>query len=171
MLKTLGYTLLELLVTLCLMTLVILIAIPGWLDWINTNEAVTQANQLIGAINYARSEAVKRNATISICQSSDGNRCSGSWNDGYVVFINRDKVAQIPSKANRLRFYQQLSLRGTLNWHGKGMLNVNPLGEVLVKNSVFSYCPNDNDMRFAREIVISITGRIRVSQQSTWPCH
>jgi len=170
MLKIGGYTLLELLVTVSLMTITILLAIPSWLDWINTAETATQVNQLIAAINFARSEAIKRNTPVSMCQSVDGKRCSGNWNDGYLIFINKDKADQIPAAANRLRFYRHLSSRGMLIWHGKGMFNISPLGYLFVQNSVFSYCPKNKDPRFAREIIISTTGRIRVSKQLMWPC-
>lgn len=170
MLKILGYSLLELVVTMALMVIIAFLGIPSWLDWINTTETATQVNQLIAAINFARSEAIKRNTNISICQSVDGNLCSGNWNDGYIVFINKNKANQIAASTDRLRFYSHLSTRGILIWHGKGMFNINPLGYSFVQNSVFSYCPKNRDSRFAREIIISTTGRIRVSQQLAWPC-
>lgn len=165
-----GYTLLELLVTLSLFTLVSFMAVPLWLDWLELAGTVTQVNQLTGAINYARSEAIKRSATISICQSIDGDACSGSWSDGYVVFINKGKSGEIPGKRDNLRFYSPLSSRGRLIWRGKGMFSVNPFGSFLATNSIFSYCPDSKDIRFAREIIISVTGRIRVTSQLTWPC-
>ena len=37
-------------------------------------------------INQARYEAIKRSKRISICASSNGTSCTGSWTEGYIVF-------------------------------------------------------------------------------------
>ena len=52
------------------------------------NRLSTYTNDLIASVNYARSEAVRRAAPISICRSNDGESCSGTWSDGWIVFVN-----------------------------------------------------------------------------------
>jgi type IV fimbrial biogenesis protein FimT len=45
------------------------------------------ANSLFAAAQVARSEAIKRNATITVCASSDGETCDdpGGWEQGWIV--------------------------------------------------------------------------------------
>ena len=50
----------------------------------------TEANDLVSAINLARTEAVTRAAPVSVCASSDGTSCSADtgWNKGWIVFLD-----------------------------------------------------------------------------------
>src|SRR3990167_3640035 len=44
-------------------------------------------NELMGNLNLARSESIKRGSRIAICRSQDGISCSGTgWNEGWIVF-------------------------------------------------------------------------------------
>lgn len=163
-----GYMLLELVLTLCLMGIFIGLAAPTWHDWLNTNATAMQVNQLIEAIHLARSTAIQYNTTISICPSQDGNSCSGTWNDGYLIFINPNRLNQPALPANRVRFYKQGTQYGMLHVNENSMLHINSLGAT--RNSTFHYCPKNKDSRFAREIIVSITGRIRVAYPSSGLC-
>lgn len=165
-----AYTLIELLVTLFLIGTLALLAIPSWRDWLNTTATAAQVNQLIAVINFARSEAVKHNINISICPSSDGIICADKWTTSYLVFVNSARAAQTDRTTTVLRFFPNHSAKGTLKWEGKGILHLNAQGAFFTQNGVFRYCPYDNDMRYAREIIISTTGRIRTTQQLTRPC-
>lgn len=85
-----GFTLIELMVTVAVAALLLGIAAPSFRDMTVRNRVSTYSNDLIASVNYARSEAVRRGAPISICRSGDGTSCSGSWSDGWIVFANTD---------------------------------------------------------------------------------
>ena len=55
-----GFTLIELLVTVAVIAIVLTIGVPSFQQVIMTNRMATQANDLLGSMNLARSEAVKR---------------------------------------------------------------------------------------------------------------
>ncbi|HSW53103.1 MAG TPA: GspH/FimT family pseudopilin, partial [Sulfuricaulis sp.] len=56
-------------------------------------------NQLMGDLNLARSEAIKRNAVIALCKSDDGASCSrhAAWNDGWIVFVDDNNNHEVDS--------------------------------------------------------------------------
>lgn len=170
MLKSKGYNLLELLVVIVLLIMTTLMISAQWVEWLNITATAIQVNQLIAAINFARSEAIKHNVSVSLCPSTDGISCQGNWHEGYLVFIDKGQQSHVPNPASLLRVYRRTAQQGRIIWHGKGVFQVHPIGLAMAHNSHFSYCPPNKDIRYAREIIISTTGRVRVVQPASWPC-
>jgi type IV fimbrial biogenesis protein FimT len=83
-----GFTLLELMTTLLVVSIVLSAGVPSYLSIVRNNRAATNANELVSALTIARSEAVRRSERVSICRSNDGATCSGSWEDGWIVFLD-----------------------------------------------------------------------------------
>jgi type IV fimbrial biogenesis protein FimT len=85
-----GFTVLELMVTLAVAAILFSVAVPGFQQLTQRNRIVTYTNDFIATVNYARSEAIRRAQPVSICASSDGASCSGTWSEGWIVFANAD---------------------------------------------------------------------------------
>lgn len=92
--KSSGFTLIELMVTLAVAAIALGIAIPSFNQTMRNNSSSALGSELAGALNYARSEAVKRAKRVSICASNDGATClaANNWKEGWLVFID-DAVA------------------------------------------------------------------------------
>ena len=88
-----GFTLVELAITLVVLAVVIGLASPLFTGLINGSRLTGNANELITAMQIARSEALRRNARAFFCQSSNGTSCSAApaagW-DGWLVFADED---------------------------------------------------------------------------------
>lgn len=69
-----GFTLLELMVTVAVLAILLTVGIPGFGDLVRNNRVTAQTNQLITAINIARTEAVKRgrNVQVAVAPAGDG---------------------------------------------------------------------------------------------------
>lgn len=83
-----GFTLLELMVVLVIVGIGLLIAVPSYQGMIEKNQLLTHAREFQTALNYARSEAIRLNTYVVLCQSSNGTVCSapssGYW-EGWLV--------------------------------------------------------------------------------------
>jgi len=50
-------------------------------------------SQLIGALYLARSEAVKRSGSVTVCARQTDNSCGDDWNNGWLVFTDNTQGA------------------------------------------------------------------------------
>lgn len=86
-----GLTLIELLVTITIAVILLTIAVPSFNDFLARNRVGGVANELMSMLNLARSEAVRRGQPVSVCKSSNGTSCGGTyWDSGWIVFVNED---------------------------------------------------------------------------------
>ena len=87
-----GFTLLELMLTISVTAVLLGLAVPSFLETVRNNRLIAQNNEFIGALNFTRSEALKRSASVSMCASTDAATCSGDtdFTTGWIVFSDRD---------------------------------------------------------------------------------
>ena len=91
-----GFTLYELLITVIVASVIAVYGIPGFQNLMANSRSVTDTNDLITALNVARSEATRRRVPISVCPSTDGAMCSLStdWSTGWIVITPAAQVLQ-----------------------------------------------------------------------------
>lgn len=65
-----GFTLVELMVTIAIAAILMMIAVPSFQRLILNNRLNTAANALVDAVNTARMDAIKLNATTQFCGST-----------------------------------------------------------------------------------------------------
>lgn len=86
-----GFTLIETMVTVSVLAILLTIGIPSFADVMRNNQIAAQTNNLVTALNTARSEASKRGMPVAVCASADATQstCSASasdWTRGWIVF-------------------------------------------------------------------------------------
>jgi len=81
--KSLGFTLIELMVTLAIIIIIAVIAIPGYADFQRSSELSSRTSTFISAINAARGEAMKR-GRYAMLVPTDG----ADWSTGVLVFVD-----------------------------------------------------------------------------------
>ena len=68
--KSIGFTLLEVLITMTIIGILTAVAAPSFITFIKRDRLVTNSNQLHSVFKFARSEAIKRNQSVSLKTSN-----------------------------------------------------------------------------------------------------
>jgi len=76
-----GFTLVELMIGLAIAAIVLGVGVPSFADLVRNNRLTSQVNELVGAFNLARSEAIKLGQSVDVSTSSGGS----NWKAGWVV--------------------------------------------------------------------------------------
>lgn len=88
-----GVTLLELVVALGIAAVLLVMGGATVGSWIPRYQQRNAAAALAGALQVARSEALKRNARVDLCASLDLATCdpAGRWHAGWIVFVDENR--------------------------------------------------------------------------------
>lgn len=128
-----GLTLIELIVTIAIASILLLIAIPSFQGFIANNEVDSTSNEFIESLTYARSEAVRRNLSVTICASNTSQTgCAGAvtWRqNGWLVFVDPTSSGALASQANLIQVVPAqptalsfTSAQNTIIYSGEGFL-------------------------------------------------
>lgn len=74
-----GFTLIELIITITVMAVLLAIAVPAFNESTLGSKLSSIANSFVASAQLARSEAIKRNVTVTL------SAASGGWQNGWVV--------------------------------------------------------------------------------------
>lgn len=83
-----GFTLLEILISLAVVGILAALAAPALGQFASEQRLGTTMSQLTAELNFARAEAIKRNARVLFCaRSATAPACSGraDWQHGWLV--------------------------------------------------------------------------------------
>lgn len=84
-----GFSLVELMVTLAVLAILTMVAVPGFRDTIRRSRVSAASNALLADLRYARTEAINRGQLVSLCPSNDGSNCTAdgsAWDTGWLVY-------------------------------------------------------------------------------------
>lgn len=88
----LGFNLLELMVTLLVAGMVLGIGVPNFMEFQRTSLMTSEANDFVGALFLARTEAIKQQVPVTLCASANATAaaptCGVGPDTGYIVFID-----------------------------------------------------------------------------------
>src|SRR5258706_3119711 len=93
-----GFTLIEVMIALTISAILLMIAVPSFRDASLGSKLRTTANRLISSTLVGRSEALKRNAVVTMCVTANGTSCTtGGWEQGWIIYYGT-----VPSASNRI---------------------------------------------------------------------
>jgi type IV fimbrial biogenesis protein FimT len=76
--RTRGFTLIELMMSIFVLGILTALAVPSFTGMINRNRLASQANELLGGIQYARTEAIRTNAKVTFCGADSATAAAES---------------------------------------------------------------------------------------------
>lgn len=150
-----GFTLIELLITVAIVAILGGVAVPSMMSTVQNNRSTVLANELISAINFARSEAIKRGLQVNMCpRNTAGDACAADWSSGWLVQMPGGDVLQVwddPGGSANVTTAPTVSL-----------IAFGPMGQQLpdgtdvVVSAAFDHCAGDQ----ARSIRVGPVGHI-----------
>ncbi|MEV8519965.1 GspH/FimT family pseudopilin [Dyella marensis] len=85
-----GFSLVELMMTLAVMAVLLVVAVPSLRDAVRRHKVTAAANALLADLAYARSEAILGGIVVSVCTSSrDRKKCdqTNAYEPGWLVHL------------------------------------------------------------------------------------
>ncbi len=184
-----GFTLQELMLSLAIFFILGALGVPSYVGYVRNGELSNSATSLFADLHLARSEAIKRKTTVSLCRSADSMAdnptCGGSansWSDGWIVYVEVDGVQGNFDQAGGDVLLTVSSPPGNnveivSNSNADAFINYNPDGSLSLINSpsVYSVCVDrDKDGDFeeltGREIRVNPMGRPEIMAGSIISC-
>lgn len=162
--RTEGFTLIELIVTLFLSAFLLLIAVPSFQQQLDKSRLDASAHKLRGLLYQTRQLAVSEQAVITFCSLSSINHCQSNWNSGVLTIFRDENNNRAVDKGERA--FSQLnnaSQAVQLNWSGSGgrhFIRFTPLGYTKEFGSF-----NISINAMGRTLVLNRSGRLYLKKR------
>ena len=172
-----GLTLIELMVTISILAILMVVAIPSFQSMIASSNLTTSTNDLSNTLAQARSNAIRLGGRVTVCKSSNGTQCAttGNWEQGWIVFndptrsgttanVDADEVITFVAPAQP----GGIVINGNLNYisyAADGQTKQMSVGSV--QNGTLRVCNTNTSLtnaKRARDLILLGTGRIVVVQ-------
>jgi type IV fimbrial biogenesis protein FimT len=175
-----GFSLLEFLVVLTIAVVLMGMAAPSFSVLLASMRLKTTAELFLSHLNFARSEAIKRNSRAVLCKSADGMQCAltGGWDQGWIVFHDANDNAQVD--LDEVILVQQAPLKGMVKFAGNTNIakyvSYTPDGGANLVSGAFQagtfvLCVQSDSPMEAKEIVLSSAGQARLAKASAGACN
>ena len=163
-----GFTLIEMLVVLAIISIIVTLSTP-LSNIYKSNRVSTQVQEFVGSLNVARNEAVSRGVPVSICISDGGSpaNCANSadatkdWANGWLVFT--DPAQNCTVGAGTIINQRNAMASGfTLKVNAHECIQYTAAGITPASAGLWTLCEPSASVNLKRGISISVSGRAQM---------
>lgn len=160
--QTKGFTLIELLVTLGLFSIIVASVTPSIGNFYKRNRVAAIINDHSAALQLARHTAITENVFVVVCPTDDMATCSSDWSKIKMVFVDEDNDGaldgdeEVIGSAEMVNDYSIESTRDNLRFA--------PFNTAENLTATITICPDETSNGFARALVVSNVGRVRIER-------
>lgn len=159
-----GMTLVELMFTIFIASALLVLAIPAFKNVFVGPKVSTISSDLMGSVQLARSEAIKRNIPITLCRANaDADDCDTDtdWDGGWLVIDTATGLVIQHVEAQDEKYKVAQSAAADLVFQ--------PIG-VGATTSTFTVCRADPVGTDQRELNVTATGSAYVTAKESSTC-
>jgi type IV fimbrial biogenesis protein FimT len=158
-----GFTLIELMVTLAVAAVLLGLAVPAFNDLVRQRTMVSRINDMVLAFSYARSEAVRRGALVTV-QAVDDSDDDNEWGPGYCVVIGDPGDCDEPVLRS-FNAIEDATLDGIDGLEGVGTISFDARGVPTVAAAgAIELCSTDETVNPGRVVELTRTGRVDANE-------
>jgi len=168
--SALGFTLIELMVTITMISIVLMLGVPSFQSSIRNSVLTASINEFIAALNFARGEAIKRGVNVTVRRTSapcPSTSSSVGYEGGWQVFTDVNAKGCNDSSSDQvLRTHGSLNTGYTL-WGNNSVVNyISYQSDGTSQNfGSFALCDSTQTLTTstARVITVNTLGRITLA--------
>ena len=163
--NTKGFTLIELIIVIGIMGIVMLFAVPNFIEMIANNRISSSTSDFIGSLQLAKAESAARITPVSVCKKNSASTAcvaGGDWEQGWIVFIDANANGAVNAGDTVLQVHEALhtgiTFRGTAGV--ADFINYTPSGRTSITGTeILMMCDARGYGDSALGVLITITGR------------
>ena len=160
-----AFALVELLVTLSIMSILVSLAAPSWAAFLAERKINLQVWELRRTLELARGLAVSQHQVWKVCMATGSLVCVKEQGERLLVFRDTNNDHRFNSSEI---LYRDTKLSGgniKLSASGRAYVRFKGSGEALDSGN-FLVCSENQSMTYGRQTIIFRSGRIRLSRDS-----
>jgi len=156
-----GFTLIELMVSVTVASILAVIAIPNYNDFIIKIRVDNEISQLHRMLLMTRNTAINSGQNTILCPLNIALQCSDQWKNDLSIFIDINNNKMLDINESVLKIKEKIPAGDKLVYGiGRTMITFKANGQLRgLANGTFRYCPK-NYKEYARGIIIARSGRI-----------
>jgi len=178
-----GFTILELMVVVAIVGILMAVAVPAMGNFIRNGRITAAANDVMAALHFTRSEAIKRRQPVTLCTSANAILASNQANTnatcadsefltGWIVFVDLNQNGQREAGDTILLNHAPMNAQITAASSADPFLvtyllngfALNPNGASIALCDGRGNTPSAGELSAARGILVSVTGRAGVTR-------
>lgn len=164
-----GFTLIELIVALTIVAIIVGAGIPSLSILLANSKADNGYRQLFTLLQFARSQSVFYRQQVVICPSTNQKNCNKNWQNELIVFVDSNRNKKYDAEDILLQTYEKAedNIKRIVTAFGSTKhLSFNYDGSSGSQNGRLTYCVTSGKETYARQIIISKTGRAREGEEA-----
>lgn len=153
-----GFSLIELMIVLAILSILLLVAVPNFGDFVADGRVSSAKSKLVSSISLARTEAIKRGSSVAVCRTLNGTACAaagGDWSAGWLIYdVDSGAVIRIQTEIEDATSILYNST-AQITYDGQGMLVTATAGDT-------TFIIGDSSSATREEgLFVRSTGRVR----------